>query len=247
MSAELSSLSVIIPFIATDVLWKDLLQDLKPLPKDAEILLVGPNEPDAIILKKASEALLAPVRYVPSKRGRGLQLNTGAKAAKNNFLWFLHADTKVPRPAIYNLEKELAARPDALHYFHLHFLNDGPVLMRVNSFMANVRSKYCLMPFGDQGFVISRSQFYKVGGFSENAPYGEDHIFVWEARRKRVPLNMLPTSLFTSARRYQEEGWGPLTGRRVYFTWRQAAEEAVKLLKVRVNEKIKMQNRLAGR
>src|SRR5688572_913636 len=88
--------SVIVPFTGADVLWKDLLQDLKALPKGSEILLVGPDAPDAEILHKAAEGLLAEVRYVHSARGRGRVLNAGAKASKKNYFWFLHADSKVP-------------------------------------------------------------------------------------------------------------------------------------------------------
>jgi glycosyltransferase involved in cell wall biosynthesis len=234
----MKNLSVIIPFLGSDLYWKDLLQDLKPLPAEAEILLVGPEAPDEKILKRATESLIAEVRYVPAPRGRGVQLNTGAKAAKHDFFWFLHADSKVPRPTLFRLETELQQQPAALHFFHLHFLNDGPKLMGLNSLAANLRSRYLQMPFGDQGFAISRAQFYRIGGFPEDAPYGEDHIFVWEARRKRVPLNMIPAAVFTSARRYDTEGWAPLTRKRVLLTIRQATNEALKLFKVRASEKI---------
>jgi glycosyltransferase involved in cell wall biosynthesis len=231
-----NNLSVIVPFTSGDVLWKDLLQDLKALPGESEILLVGPDEPNAEIFKKAREGVISKIQYIKSPRGRGVQLNTGARAASKDYFWFLHADSKVPRPAIYTLENELSAKPDMLHFFNLQFLADGPRLVGLNSMAANWRSKYLKMPFGDQGFAMTRAIFYRIGGFPEKAAYGEDHIFVWEARRKKIHLNPLPASIFTSARRYEAEGWGRLTSRRVLLTAKQATAECYKLFKQRIVE-----------
>lgn len=237
MSDIFKDLSVIIPFTGQDRLWKDLLQDLKVLPEGAEILLVGPDAPDNEILKKATEQFIADIRYVPSIKGRGVQLNTGAKSSRKNYFWFVHADSKIPRPSLHLLGQELLSKPEALHYFDLHFLDDGPKIVGLNSFAANLRSRYLGMPFGDQGFAVSRAIFLRVGGFPEKAAYGEDHIFVWEARRKRVPLNRVPGTIFTSARRYETEGWGRVTSKRVYLTAKQATMECLKFVKQRVVEK----------
>ncbi|OFZ16928.1 MAG: hypothetical protein A2Z20_09485 [Bdellovibrionales bacterium RBG_16_40_8] len=229
-------LSVIIPFTANDVLWKDLLQDLIPLPKEAEIILVGPDAPDSEMFKKATAKIIAQIRYVYSPIGRGLQLNTGAKKATKNYFWFLHADSKIPRPSLHMLERELAIKKDALHYFDLQFLNDGPKLMGLNSLAANFRSRIFGIPFGDQGFAVSRAVFYRIGGFSERTNYGEDHNFVWEAKKKRVPLNHISGAIFTSARQYQTTGWSKLTGKRIYLTTKRATKECVKLVKKRIIE-----------
>src|SRR5688572_20219517 len=115
----LKDLAVIIPFHAGDILWKDLLRDLKYLPEGAEIILVGPKEPDAEIYKKATEDIIATVRYVYSPKGRGIQLNTGAKSTTKSYLWFVHADTKVPRPALKALADAFVTFPLALHFFRL--------------------------------------------------------------------------------------------------------------------------------
>ncbi len=231
-----NNLSVVVPFIGHDILWKDLLRDLQPLPAGCEILLVGPDAPDQELLKRASEKMIAKISYVKSEKGRARQLNAGARAAQGSYFWFLHADSKVPRPALFALATELRRNPLALHYFHLQFLSDGPKLVTLNSMAANWRSRYLGMPFGDQGFALGRSTFYRLGGFQEEASYGEDHLLVWAAHRKRILLNAVPASIFTSARRYEAEGWGALTSRRVLMTVKQAAREYVKLLKQRLVE-----------
>lgn len=238
MSEFLKKISVVIPFTSEDLLWKDLLQDLLPLGKDAEILLVGPDTPDIEILNKASQNLIAPVRYVYSPRGRAVQLNTGARAAEGENFWFLHADSKVPRPSIYLLEKEFSHKPGVLHYFDLQFLDDGPRLVGLNSIGANWRSRYLGMPFGNQGFALSRATFVHIGGFDESLRKGEDHAFVWEARRKRIPLNPISACIFTSARKYEALGWSRATRKRVINTALQATSEYFKLVKQRVIESI---------
>jgi len=234
--AILKNLSVIVPFTGQDLLWKDLLQDLKPLPKDAEILLVGPEAPEASILKKASEAVIATIRYIPSRQGRGVQLNTGAKNANGQFLWFLHADSKVPRPALFNLAKELQEKPAALHFFHLHFLSDGPKLVGLNSIVTNLRSRYLGLPLGEQGFVISKPQFFRMGGYSENLEHGEDQVLVWKALQQQIPLNMIPAALFTSARRFEYEGWGSLTRQRALRFFILATAESIKFCKIKASQ-----------
>jgi hypothetical protein len=69
MSDFFNRLSVIIPFTSEDLLWKDLLQDLIPLGKESEIILVGPDTPDIEILNKATQNMITPVRYVYSPKG----------------------------------------------------------------------------------------------------------------------------------------------------------------------------------
>ncbi len=237
MTESLRDISVIVPFHGSDLKWKDLLQDLRPLPKRSEIILVGPDEPSCDILSRASRDMLPAVRYVYSPLGRGVQMNSGAKNAENNIFWFLHADSKVPRSSLYSLGCALQTDSNAIYYFDLQFLNDGPKLTALNSVGANLRAHYLGLPFGDQGFVVSRTLFYRIGGFDENSFYGEDQLFVWRARGKRVPLKRIPYPLFTSARRYQAEGWTRATSKRIFMTYKQAAAEALKLMKARAIER----------
>jgi Glycosyl transferase family 2 len=232
----LNELTVIIPFIAHDILWKDLLRDLQPLPAGAEILLVGPDKPEPEILALATRNLIATVRYVESPRGRAVQMNSGARAARGSYFWFLHADAKVPRPALYALATDLQREPNAVHYFSLQYLNDGPRLMTVTSILANLRAHYLGIPFGDQGFAVSRGTFYRLGGYQENLLYGEDQVLIWEARRKRVALNALPASIFTSARSYESSGWGQLTSKRAAQTIKLAAHQWLRLFMQRLVE-----------
>jgi GT2 family glycosyltransferase len=83
---------------------------------------------------------------------------------------------------------------------------------------------------------MSRKTFEKIGGFPEDQPYGEDHVLIWEARRKNIEIERLPAAVFTSARKYEKGGWGSVTKTHVWLTTKQAFREGWKLLKHRLTE-----------
>src|SRR5215211_3308524 len=47
-------------------------------------------------------------RVIRSRRGRGLQMHSGARAARGKAIWFLHADTLVPADAASRIMETLA-------------------------------------------------------------------------------------------------------------------------------------------
>ena len=62
-----------------------------------EALLVDGGSDDDTL---AIAAQFAPLRCLVSERGRGAQMNAGAKQAQGELLLFLHADTLLPDDAI---------------------------------------------------------------------------------------------------------------------------------------------------
>lgn len=184
--------------------------------------------------------------------GRAAQQNAGARNAAGDWLWFLHADCVLAAdtlPALVRfidarvdrddhvlgadtgsrlkplLQRRVAAqrnRPAGFGYFDLRFLDDGPALMRLNAAGAWIRSHCFGLPFGDQGLLIRRDAFERVGGFDPRLDCGEDHDLVWRLRRAGVRPRPVGAVLFTSARRYAERGWWTTTAWHLCETWRQA-------------------------
>tara|TARA_B100001564_G_C20606879_1_gene655599 strand:- start:639 stop:1253 length:615 start_codon:yes stop_codon:yes gene_type:complete len=138
--------------------------------------------------------------------GRAACMNEGARRARGDYLWFLHADCQVNSSHIECLARSLHKYPDALHYFRLVF-HDGPWMLVFNQWGAYVRSHWFNIPFGDQGFCLSRAQFNKLKGYRLGLSYGEDHVFVWQARKAKVKLMPMRKGLGTSGRTYEERGW----------------------------------------
>ncbi|MEO8000923.1 MAG: glycosyltransferase [Arenimonas sp.] len=222
--AEMSSLqqiSIIIPFATSDMSWQQLLPDLKSLPANAEIILVAASEQ----AKQVALDFQSPVvlKIVCSKPGRAQQMNAGAQAAKNTCLWFLHADSRLDVDCLKAIDAFDHSKKQ-LGYFGLRFRDDGPRTMAINTFGVWFRSRFLKIPFGDQGFVISKSCFEMLGRFREDLSSGEDHALVWAARKNGVLLKAFDAHIETSARKYAQYGWGKTTRMHLRETWKQARE-----------------------
>lgn len=170
-----------------------------------------------------------------SEGSRARSLNAGAARATGDYLWFLHADSRLGEHAIAALEQSIAQAPQALHYFTLAFDCGAGARMRLNAWGANQRSRLLGVPFGDQGFCIHRDVFARLGGFPEHLAYGEDHVFVWRARQQGVRLRNVGATIFTSARRYRSEGWLNTTLRFQYLWLKQAWPEWITLMRLRMS------------
>ena len=220
----LNNLSVIVPVAPDEKAWKQLCLDLRDLPQESEIIFAGPTRPQ--------EKLNHRIKWIDSEQGRAKQLNAGAQAATKKFLWFVHADSRFETDTMQALEDALKKQPQALHYFHLAFLSDGPPWMFINEIGCRIRSQRMGLPFGDQGFCLSRENFECMGAFPENVDYGEDHVFIWRAHQKKIPLRCTQAYLKTSARKYAKEGWLKTT-LLYYKLWtRQAKAEKQKRNKI---------------
>jgi hypothetical protein len=213
-------LSVIVPVGPGDRAWPGLLHDLRVLQGDAEILLVAASGESPADFRPGEYGLRVPARWLESRAGRAAQQNTGARAARGEMLWFLHADSRLPAETVAAAARFRDAA--ALGYFRLGFLGDGPAATRLNALGAGLRSRWLGLPFGDQGFMLAAATFARLGGFDESLAGGEDHALVWLARRLGLSLVDLRTPVFSSARRYREQGWTRTTLRHAGLTVAQA-------------------------
>lgn len=214
--SNLKDLAIIVPVHPDDMSWSQLLIDLKPWWNEVTIVFSSPIRP---------KNLPVHIQWVESPQGRALQLNTAAQITNKKHFWFLHADTRLSPEALQQVTHVLATGSDALYFFDLSFLNDGPALMPINTFGTWLRSNFFGMPFGDQGFLISKDSFNKLGGFPEDCAYGEDHLFVWRARHSKIPVKNIGATLKTSARKYKKNGWLKTTLTHGVLTWKQALPE----------------------
>ncbi|HEC00418.1 MAG TPA: glycosyl transferase family 2 [Sphingomonadales bacterium] len=220
----LAAVSIIIPLGPDEDQLAPLLADLAALAPEAEVILVSCTNPVAC----------APhIRQIIAKQGRASQQNAGAEAASRDFLWFLHADSRLSQRGVDALAEALKIAPAALHYFHLKFRDDGPRGMGLNEWGARFRSEILGVPFGDQGFCLSVENFNHIGRFPEDVAYGEDHLLVWHARQAGVKLRCVGAALETSARKYSAHGWGALTLKYQYYWVRQALPELWQLIRNR--------------
>lgn len=224
------SLSIVIPVGPGDRSWAALLDRLLPeLDPTVEVILSATTPAPEESPMPASGG--APIHWIEGNVGRARQLNHGAAQASGAFLWFLHADSQPEPGALRQLLLHLSDRADALWYFDLRFRSDGPRWVRLNQRGANFRARVLGLPFGDQGFLLRSALFRCLGGFDESAPYGEDHLLVWSARRQGVAVLPVGMPLYTSARTYAAGGWLRVTLRHLARTVRQAVPGAWRALR----------------
>lgn len=216
----LSDVSLIVPVAPGDDAWRTLLGDLETFAGERLVVGTAPEPVDFGAIVGAR-----PARWLVSERGRAVQQNAGASAATKPFLWFVHADTRIPPAAFAALSSALVEESRAVHFFDLRFLPDGPRLMTLNEWGARFRSRVLGLPFGDQGLCLPKDLFEALGGFDTEAPYGEDHLLVWAAHRRQIPVVCTGASLQTSARKYREKGWLRTTCRHLALTLRQSLGE----------------------
>lgn len=208
-------LSVIIPLAPGETEHPALLHQLECLLSPAdEIILVAAHDPIAWTSRIAVQSLA-------TAPGRAGQLNHAAAQATGRHLWFLHADTRLSHEAFPALLRFIEADRMSIGWFHLAFRTDGPALTHLNAIGANLRSRLG-MPFGDQGFVLPARLFSELGGFDTQAPYGEDHLLIWAARRAGHPIRPVGATISTSARKYARLGWALTTARHIRLTLAQA-------------------------
>ena len=150
----------------------------------------------------------AGTHLVQTPRGRGTQLDAGAALARGEWLLFLHADTVLEpgwaEEADAFIERvESGRRRQAAAYFRFSLDDDG-FMPRLVETLVGLRCALFALPYGDQGLLISRAHYARLGGFRP-LPLMEDVDLV--RRLKRRELVSLKSRAVTSAQRYQREGY----------------------------------------
>jgi uncharacterized protein len=183
------------------------VNDLQPLltalaaqlwPED-EIILVQGRE----YLQDGQSALPPRVRMLGSARGRGLQLNRGARAAHGDLFWFLHSDCCPPVNFGYHIRKLAGVPRMALGCFQLAFYPTSAPLNLIAGW-AGIRTRHFGLPYGDQGLFCRRESFEQVGGFRK-AFLMEDVDFA-RSMRHLGKILVIPEKITTSPQRYLKGG-----------------------------------------
>ncbi|MDP3490497.1 MAG: TIGR04283 family arsenosugar biosynthesis glycosyltransferase [Phenylobacterium sp.] len=191
-------LSVIIPTLnAAD----GLATTLAALPSDAEVIVVDGGSSDATL--QVAAAAGAQVLRAPA--GRGGQLAAGVAQARAPWMLFLHADTRLDAKAWAALEAFIAdgANQDTAAAFGFR-LDARAWQARLLEVGVRLRVALLALPYGDQGLLIHRQLYERVGGYRP-LPLMEDVDLVQRLGRRR--LRILPGVALTSAVRWRRRGW----------------------------------------
>jgi rSAM/selenodomain-associated transferase 2 len=198
MARERPRLSVVIPTLNAS---EGLAATLAALGPADEIIVVDGGSRDGT----AALARDIGARVIETARGRGGQLAAGAMAATSDWILFLHADTALSAGWREVVQRHLS-RPDAegqAACFRFALDDDSPQARRLERWVT-WRVAALALPYGDQGLLIHRSLYDRVGGFRP-LPLMEDVDLVRRLGRRR--LTVLDAAAVTSARRWRQDGW----------------------------------------
>ena len=150
---------------------------IRSAPPGAEVVVVDGGSRDGT----ADEAARAGARVEIAPRGRAVQMNAGARAARGDILVFLHADCRLPRAAAGQVTNTLAG-PGVVGGWFPQRIEGGGALLRFGARGANRRARLLGLPYGDQAIFTRREAFLAAGGFPED-PIMEDAGLACRLRR----------------------------------------------------------------
>jgi len=165
-----------------------------------EIVIVDGGSSDAIKSKLTS---YDNVHYITSKKGRAIQMNHGAKMAKGNVFYFLHADSFPPKHFDHYIHQTLQydARIRA-GCFMLRF-DSGHWWLKLMGWATAINHSYCRG--GDQSLFVDRELFFALKGYDEAYEVYEDNEFI-QRLYKKTAFKVIRKVINTSARHYQKIG-----------------------------------------
>lgn len=193
------NLSIIIPTLNEAENLKQLLPLLQScLDVNDEVIVCDGQSTDesANISKELGAIVISP------KRGRASQMNAGAAIAKNEILYFVHADTRPP----------LTFKADVLRYFNqgnklgcYRFKFDSKsTLLKINGYFTKFDRMMCRG--GDQTLFVCKEVFNALDGYDEGHVIMEDYDFLIRARKK-YPFVIMDGDAVVSSRKYIENSY----------------------------------------
>ena len=195
--------SIIVPVFNEALLIRPFLQHLRERAPEAEIIVADGGSSDGTVDLATGFC----DQLVRSEPNRAIQMNTAARAARGDVLWFVHVDAEVPLRCLDEIGRIMDDLNVVGGFFRIR-LPQGLVYRLTDSF-AHYAGVLLRMRCGDHGIFCRRTVFLDIGGFPK-VPLMEDVGFVRQLHRHgRVTYS--GKRILISARRYEAIGRVRLT------------------------------------
>jgi rSAM/selenodomain-associated transferase 2 len=187
-------ISVIVPCLNERRAIDETMEHLFACRVDLEIIVVDGGSTDGTL-----ERLSDPrVHLLRTGKGRGHQLDFGARAAKGAMLWFLHADTLITPEAVTELRRAIEDPSIKSGNFQLVFDGESTAAKIMTWIYRHLR--LIGLCYGDSGYFVRADTYREMGGFKDY-PIFED-LDLLRRLRKAGPFVRLPAVITTSSRRF---------------------------------------------
>ena len=197
-SQKIPTLSIVIPTLNEALHLPLLLSDLNVWPNDFELIIVDGGSIDLTI----SIAQIQGVDVIKSpKKNRGYQLKTGASNARGDWLLFLHADSRLRIGWVRSLSQIIQNKKSKNFAWYFDFkIKKDNLEYRFLEIAVALRSLFLQHPYGDQGLLIHKDLYYKIGGYS-SLKIMED-IDLIARITKKTKLKRIRESIYTDDRKW---------------------------------------------
>ena len=198
VAPRLPRVSIVLPVLDEGARIERQLRSLVASGGWHEVIVVDGGSRDRTV----EEASAVPgVRVLDGPRGRALQMNAGARAATGDVLLFLHADVELPADALRHVADALADPRVVAGAFRTWTVpDDGPSRLAPLLHLADLRSRYTGLPYGDQAIFVRAGAFARLGGYPEQ-PLMED-LELSRRLRRTGKIRTVPASVRVSGRRF---------------------------------------------
>ena len=197
-SQKIPTLSIVIPTLNEALHLPLLLSDLNVWPNDFELIIVDGGSIDLTI----SIAQIQGVDVIKSpKKNRGYQLKTGASNARGDWLLFLHADSRLRIGWVRSLSQIIQNKKSKNFAWYFDFkIKKDNLEYRFLEIAVALRSLFLQHPYGDQGLLIHKDLYYKIGGYS-SLKIMEDIDLITRITKK-TKLRRIRESIYTDDRKW---------------------------------------------
>src|SRR5262249_46807387 len=165
----------------------------------AEVVVAAAGDAEGTTRAAAGRARLV----WPGCSTRAALMNAGAKEARGDVLFFLHADS-LPPPAALPLIRAALSDPEVVGGAFEHRFTEPGWSLRAISWINRARYRLTRHYYGDQGIFVRAAVFRRMGGYRELALMEDVDLTRRLKREGRTVL--VRAALRTSARRFITRG-----------------------------------------
>ena len=196
-------ISVIIPTLNEQVALPATLVSLSGQSGLGEIIVAdGASDDHTLEVVRRHQSQIPCLSSVTAPRGRGSQMNAGARHASQEWLLFLHADTVLPPQSLIAI-LQAGRDPDVQAGCFTHAFSGDDWRLQLISWLHNWRFTRTGVVYGDQALFIRSTLFHELGGFPEQ---NLEDVLLSELILERTRPVQLEEVVVTDSRKFLQIG-----------------------------------------